>query len=118
MLSFWTKKSGSSVLLHNPAASLPDRIADILLGSFSKVLPGRLSMVLPGSITAGLHDSTDDPDFFVQKASIDLQYYGSTVCSITSVLRQDADVEEISMQKEKVMIFSKSPKIKDFSYRH
>ena len=70
--------------MHNPAASLPDRIADILLGSFSKVLPG--------SITAGLHDSTDDPDFFVQKASIDLQYYGSTVCSITSVLRQDADV--------------------------
>ena len=58
-------------------------------------------MVLPGSITAGLHDSTDDPDFFVQKASIDLQYYCSTVCSITSVLRQDADVEEISMQKEK-----------------
>ena len=98
-------------------AILLDKMLAVLLGWVSMVLPDRSSIVLSGSITAGLHDSTDDPDFFVQKASIDLQYYGSTVCSITSVLRQDADVEEISMQKEKVMIFSKSPEIKDFSYR-
>merc|ERR1712136_616921 len=89
ILTFLSKKTA---LPYSVDAILLDKMLAVLLGWVSTVLPDRFAIVLSGSITAELHDSTDDPDFFVQKASIDPQYYGSTVCSITSVLRQDADV--------------------------
>merc|ERR1712136_594940 len=77
ILTFLSKKTA---LPYSVDAILLNNMLAVLLGWVSMVLPDRFSIVLSGSITAELHDSTDDPDFFVQKASIDPQYYGSTVC--------------------------------------
>ena len=80
------------ILPSRMVTALPGKVLVVLPSSMVTTLPGKSSIILSSSIAATLHNSTDNPDFFVQKASVDQQYYVSTVCSTASVLRQDADV--------------------------
>ena len=80
------------VLPSSMVTTLPGKVLVILLSRMLTALHGKSSIILSSSIAATLHNSTDNPDIFVQKASVDQQYYVSTVCSTASVLRQDADV--------------------------
>ena len=58
---------------------LPSRMLTALLCKVLVILPSRMVSALPGrssiilyvSIAVTLHNSTDNPDIFVQKASID-----------------------------------------------
>ena len=50
---------------------LPGKVLLVLPSRVLRALPGRSSIILSVSIAATLHNSTDNPDIFVQKTRID-----------------------------------------------